>query len=274
MAKITNPVRFSDQYGFDPKLLKRAGVLNPTLNVDTRLFIDPLLLSASRHHEIRTNAVATYDDHFTTVIKLLRASTKVGDVAWRNASRYLSFPEIKWTCLGYGAHSVSGSGSTPGRIIETAKQIVDLGVDDPKLFVAMALFEEGFGPDNISDMTANVILGDLLRFNARVLKRLPVKSEPFTLQLRNGKTYHADLPLNPFVSHHQPVILVLSDVLRDLPIVKDWSDVAQAASQNEQLRQRVNYQIADLWAAKTLKDKAEVRRWALSGKRSSVNFWK
>jgi hypothetical protein len=55
-------------------------------------------------------------------------------------------------------------------VIRTAKDIVELGIEDPDLFVAMALFEDSFGPDRISDMTTDVILGDLLKFNERVLK--------------------------------------------------------------------------------------------------------
>jgi hypothetical protein len=270
MAKIANPVRFSDHFGIDSALLANAGVLNPTLNADTGLFIDPLLISDSAHPEISEGARATYEAHFTTVIKLLRASKSPGDVAWRSALKHLSFPEIKWTCLGYGAQSVSGSGSgadMTDSVIQTAKEIVELGVEDPDLFVAMALFEEGFGPDRISDMTTNVILGDLLRFNARVLDGLPVPREAMTLRLRNGKSYEAALPVNPYVrGGADPVILVPADILRDLPIAKDWSDVADAASKNEELRGRVNEQIARLWTARTLKDKDEIRRWALSGK--------
>lgn len=269
MAKISNPVLFSDHFGFDSSLLDAAGALNPTLNVDTGLFIDPLLLETSRHPEIRDGAHATYQAHFTTVIKLLRATKARDDVAWRSALRHLSFPEIKWTCLGYGAHSVSGSGSgsdMTGHVIQTAKEIVDLGVEDPDLFVAMALFEEGFGPDRISDMTTNVILGDLLQFNSRVFDGLPVPRQAMTLRLRNGKSYEAVLPVNPYLSGTSPVVLVPADILRDLPIAKDWSDVATAASKNEELRSRVNDQIAQLWAAKTLKDKDELRRWALSEK--------
>jgi hypothetical protein len=222
-------------------LLEKVGVLNPTLNVDTGLFIDPLLLEHNQHQEIAEGARNTYRHHFTTVIKLLRATRIQGDVPWRSALRYLSFPEIKWTCLGYGAQSVSGSGSGGGmtsQVIQTAKEIVDLGVEDPDLFVAMALFEEGFGPDRISDMTANVILDDLLRFNTRVLDELPVSREKVTLRLRNGKTYHVALPINPFVKGGVSVILVPSDILRDLPVAADWSDVADAASKNEDLRSR------------------------------------
>lgn len=250
MAKITNPIRLSDHFDFDEALLAKAGTLNPTLNIDTRLFVDPLLLSYSGHHEMRVEARSTYETHFTAVIKLLRASRAVDDVGWRNAQRLLSFPEIKGTCLGYGAQSVSGSGSgseMPASLIRTAKEIVDLGVDDPDLFIAMALFEEGFGPDRISDMTTNVILQDLLRFNERILPALPVPREPIQLRLRNGQTYDVELPINPFIRARTPVILVPFDVLRDLPIATDWAEVGDAASKNEEIRQHVNEDIAKLW---------------------------
>lgn len=269
MAKIVDPVRFSDHFGADPARLAAAGVLDPSLNVDTGLFIDPLLIAGSRHPEMSGGARNTYDAHFTAVIKLLRAAKAPGDVPWRNALRHLSFPEIKGTCLGYGAQSVSGSGSgsdMTAHMIETAKAIVDLGVDDPDLFAAMALFEEGFGPDRISDMTANVILGDLLRFNERVLDGLAVPRRWTTIRLKNGRTHGARLPVNPYVKGDAPVILVPADILRDLPIAKDWSEIADVVSKNEQLRSRLNAQIAELWASRSRKDKGKVRAWALSGK--------
>ena len=81
MAKIANPVRFSEHFRFDSALLTAAGVLNPTLNADTGLFIDPLLIGGSQHREIREGARATYEAHFMTVIKLLRASKTPGDAA-------------------------------------------------------------------------------------------------------------------------------------------------------------------------------------------------
>jgi hypothetical protein len=248
--------------------MKDLGVLNPTLNVDTKLFMDPLLMEASAHEEISQGARTTYNEYFTTVIKFLQATKADEDVAWRTAFKLLSFPEIKWTCLGYGAGSVSGSGSGDGmtaQMMQTGKEIVALGVEDPDLFVAMALFEEGFGPDHISDMVANVIIGNLLHFNNRVLDSLDVPREPVILRLRNGKTYEAYLPVNPCLKGDiRPIILIPSDILRELPIAKDWSGVSDAAAKNEEFRGRVNNQIAELWQAKTLKDKDELRRWALS----------
>ena len=47
MAKVKNPVWFSDYFKLEPAQLGRAGVLNPTLNVNTKLFMDPLLMESS-----------------------------------------------------------------------------------------------------------------------------------------------------------------------------------------------------------------------------------
>jgi hypothetical protein len=270
VARITNPVRFSDHFGIDERVLAKAGVLNSTLNVDTKLFMDPLLMERSAHEEISVGGRSTYNTYFTAVIKFLKATNSDDDVAGKTARKLLSFPEIKWTCLGYGAGSVSGSGSgeaMTGRMVQTGKEIVALGIEDPDLFVAMALFEEGFGPDHISDMVANVILGDLIKFNYRVLEILPVPCENVTLRLKNGRTHEATLPVNPYInSDVRPIVLVPTDILRELPIANDWSDVSDAALKNQELRQRVNDHIAELWKTKTLKDKEELRRWALSGR--------
>ena len=111
MGKIRNPIRFSEYYGVDSKELDDRGLLDPTLNADTKLFIDPLLLEDSKHAEIARNARQTYENHFGTIIKFLAKANSPSDVAWKSAARLLTFPEIKWTCLGYGAQSVSGSGS-------------------------------------------------------------------------------------------------------------------------------------------------------------------
>lgn len=267
MATISNPVRFSTHFRISEADLAALGVLNPTLNADTKLFIDPFLLAASAHPEIADGGRQTYEQHFRQIIGLLKGSRQNGDTPWRNARRAMQFPEIKWTCLGYGGKSVSGSGSgafTTDAVMQTAKEIVDLGVQDPDLFVAMGLFEEGIGPDRISDMTTNVILPNLLEFNERVLKELGIPTKPVTLTLKNGNSYSANLPLNPFEKNQTPIILVPTDILRDLPIAVDWSDVADAASKNASLRQRVNKDIAAIWRRKTLKDKAELRRWATS----------
>ena len=131
MARIRNPVRFSTHFGIADTLLKKLGALDPTLNADTKLFIDPFLVPMSRHPEIAKGGRKTYEQHFEKVIKLLAGSKKYGDVAWRSARRLMEFPEVKWTCLGYGAQTISGSGSgafTTDGVMQTAREIVDLGI--------------------------------------------------------------------------------------------------------------------------------------------------
>lgn len=109
MAKIRNPIQFSSYFKIDPSKLTSLGAFDPTLNVDAKLFIDPLLLSRSKHPEMRT-AEKTYKTFFSGIIKLLEVSTIPNDLPWRTAFRKLLFREIKGTCLGYGAASICGSG--------------------------------------------------------------------------------------------------------------------------------------------------------------------
>jgi hypothetical protein len=238
-------------------------VLDPTLNVDVRLFIDPMLLALSKHSEMRA-ASGTFRTFFSTVIKLLAASKKEGDVAWREAARRLRFPEVPGTCLGYSAASIGGSAFGPGlsrRVLTTAKEIVDLGVTDPDLFVALPLLEEGVGPDLISDMTTNIVLPELLAFNERVLRSFEIPLRQIDL---GGRA--ALLPINPVDRRQGPVILMPKDVLRELPVAYDWDSVIDAAAKNALLRAKTNSLIGELWKAKTRRQKKSVREAVLASK--------
>lgn len=264
MGKAKNPTTFSHTFKIDEKKLARLGVLNVTLAIDTKLFIDPLLLQNSSHPEFNTTAHSEFHDHFVQVIKLLSASRSQGDPAWKAAQKLLTFPEVVGTCLGYGAGSIHGSGFGPKlskRIVSLAKQIVDIGIDDPDLFVAMALFEPDIGPDRISDMTTNIIFRALAEFNNRVLKDLGLTGESFKVN-----RFLDVFMRNPHEDKKTPVILLPIDILRDLPIANDWDAIAAAASENEQLRHEVNVHIAEIWARKSKRDKKRLKREAFDSK--------
>jgi hypothetical protein len=264
MAKVKNPTTLSSHFGIDPRKLDKLGVLDPTLAIDTKLFIDPLLLRHCAHSEIHDLAVQEYRRHFEKVIKFLAAARVQEDVAWRTARRLLQFHEIRGTCLGYGAASIYGSGfgrELTERILRVGKEIVDLGITDPDLFPAMALFEADIGPDRISDMTTNVVHSALIAFNQRILKQLGIEGKKFDLAGKTGRFLK-----NPFQERRTPIILVPKDILRALPIANDWDEVADAASKNERLRNRVNQYIGHIWAAKARRDKAELRAAALASR--------
>ncbi|GAB1535805.1 hypothetical protein ADMFC3_14360 [Geovibrio sp. ADMFC3] len=263
MGKIKDPINFSTAFNLNKKAITKIGVVDVILNADTNLFIDPLLLEKSKHTEMSDVAYNSYRKRFEIIIKLLSKSKKIGDTAWRNALNQFQFHEVSWTCLGYGG-SVRGSGFGTELItstLSTAKDIVELGVEDVDLFMALALFEEGIGPDRISDMTTNIILNDLCTFNMRIIKQLNLPTEEFEI---DGKVI--ELLSNPCSKNKEPLLLVPSDIVRDLPIATDWSDVIDAASRNKALRDRVNSNISGIWASLTKKDKKRLKVEALASK--------
>lgn len=256
MGKIKNPLQFSHHFRISPARLSALGVFDPTLNVDAKLFIDPLLFKSSKHSEMQ-EADGAYKKFFADVIKLLVAAQAENDIAWRAAYKKLLFREIKGTCLGYGAASIHGRGPGPKlarRLTATAKEIVDLGIRDPDLFLSLPLLEEDVGPDLISDMATSIILQDLVRFNERVQGALKVPREKFEFS-----GLDASLAVNPLETTRVPVLLVPTDVLRDLPIANDWDDVCRAAQETADLRSKVNKLIGEIWEAKTRKDKKAIR---------------
>lgn len=267
MARFSRPKLFSITFNVPSATLKALGAFDPTLNVDTPLFIDPALLSHSRHPEM-TMAVQSFQTYFAKIIGLLAVSNSVGDTSWRSASQLLRFPEITATCLGYGAGSIRGSGIGIGRrdqLMATAADIVRLGIRDPDLFVAMALFESGVGADRVGDMTTHVILPDLLAFNARVLAGTSVALERF--ELRPG--LFTNLPRNPFETARTPVLLVPEDVLRPLPVATDWDSAMAAAAQNDDIRTALNSRVGEIWKEASSKSaKQKLRDFALSNQES------
>lgn len=261
MAKVSNPTNISREFSIPHSTLEKLGILDATLAIDTRLFIDPLLLALSDHPEMH-DAARTYRKHFEKVIALLKASKRVDDPAWKAARKMLFFPEVSGTCLGYGAGSIRGSGfgsKLAERILQLASQIVEIGIESPELFPAMALFEPDIGPDRISDMTTNIIFSDLARFNERGIKELGLCASKFQI----GSSEYMFVA-NPYEQGQRPLILVPTDILRDLPVAQDWDSIAEAAAKNDQLRDKVNIHIGQIWKKKTKRDKAELKKQALS----------
>jgi hypothetical protein len=49
MAKLINLRLFSQHFGINPTELDKESLLDPVLNADTKLFVDPLLPKGSSH---------------------------------------------------------------------------------------------------------------------------------------------------------------------------------------------------------------------------------
>jgi hypothetical protein len=258
MAKLTKPVLFSQKFGIVPKLLDRSGLMDPILNSDTKLFIDPLLIGKSQNSIMRADGLKLLKRSFQDVLELLEVSATEGDVAWRGAYKALNLDERSETGLGYGGASTSGADRPEwlrNNILRTAKEIITLGEKNPNVIPLMGLFEDGVGPDTLSDMTTNALLPALCKITSQFAELNNVKVTQF------GDIYgNAKLPKNPY-RLNEPVLLVPRDILRDLPLATDWADVSRVILEVKELRDAVNKLFGN-WSKATVSERKAAMRKA------------
>ncbi|GHA35060.1 hypothetical protein GCM10007989_33730 [Devosia pacifica] len=259
MATLVTPILFSKHFGVSPEALAAEGLFDPVLNADSRLFIDPLLLKNSDIELIRENGNELLRKHFGDVVRLLAASKTPGDAAWKGAGRLLNLKERPETCLGYGGSSTRGSSrprNVRDQVLATAKEIITLGETDPEIISLMGMFEEGVGPDTISDLATNAIFPALIEVTEKFCKDYGVETGIF-------KDYGGrQLPPNPGAPE-VPIILVPCDILRDLPLAADWSDVSRVVLEIERIREAFNGFVGPIAEATMADKKAALRKAAL-----------
>ncbi len=272
-------VTFADQFELSDEWMRDHGVFNPTLDIDSPLFIDPFLLPGSKHHEFSDCAFDRYEAHFAEILRLLLNSEEIGDKAWQGALRRFQFSEARGmggTCLGYSSSATNnGRSFGPGksaRALRWAQAVVKLGVKDPEMFSTMPLFEDGIGPDLISDMVTHITLPCILDFNSRILEAadeergadIP-RSE---FRLRGKPAILAENPLTPGA----PIILLADDILKYLPLFDDPRGAASVAEHNQELRDRVNDHIGEIFKVRFKHERESIAKRALTDAPSFQTF--
>ncbi|HSQ98133.1 MAG TPA: hypothetical protein VLL98_05475 [Rickettsiales bacterium] len=127
-SKKIKPQYFSDYCNVSKAKLKELGTFNPILNIDTKLFVDPILLKDSLSKTIR-NSISTFNKFFSDLLILLQYSKSKDDKCYRQARRIVNFPEYKYTCIGYGHNSTDGNGSGTelnDKIYKVQKKLLNL----------------------------------------------------------------------------------------------------------------------------------------------------
>lgn len=261
MARVQNPILFSAYFSISSKTIAAAGLIDPFLDVDVPLFIDPVLLAKSSNPTIATCAVDRFRRHFEILVRMLTISKEENDAAWKGARRQLDLREPPENGLGYGGSGRSGSSRPQDireAILRTSKEIVTLGASDPEMISLMGFFEEDVGPDTISDLTTTVIMEDLAAI-----------TEAFC-QANGVPLFEADIgtshKLPRFVTpsgRAVPIVLVPEDVVRELPIANDWSDIERAAMENARIRERVNQFLGGILRPTVIDRKHALRSAAL-----------
>lgn len=266
MTKLHNPRLFSDYFGIATSDLMLADLLDPFLNGDTKLFIDPMLLATSSNHLIKTKGSPLFRDQLSIILKLLMATRNDNDPAWTAAMGLLNLNERRETCLGYGGSGVSGSSrpdSLKVRILKTTQQVLNLGIDNPEIISFMGVFEADVGPDTISDLTTNTIFPVLQEITLAFCAKYSIPVRPFVIGFEEYS-----LPINPLDSTHG-FALVPKDILRELPVATDWSDIDRVIRHNAMLRHRMNGMVMSIAKATVTEKKEALKTVALE---SQANF--
>lgn len=205
---------------------------DPHLTIDTRLFIDPLLMLEAGGYwkEAHDELIA----HFVHCYTLIAKSNGKQSVSALAARRLLTFPEPSEIGLGYTADGTKGSGSGEGFANTMADGIavaIAAGLDHPEHIEEIGILNLGIGADRISDATANVIKARLISYTQEIAKRHKVpldqhriKNARINLQAARWWSDNVYLPTNPLTE--RPVLLVPEKILNDLPTLNadDWFD--------------------------------------------------
>lgn len=253
------PTLFSEKFEVDATLFDDANLLDPYVDTDTPLFIDPLLIDKSENIILRTEGIQQFRSYFDKVVRLLAISEKKGDPAWLGAAKLLSLKEPAENGLGYSRSKRAGA-SRPkdvrNQLLKTIKHVIRLGSKDPEMLSLMGFLEEGVGSDTISDFTT-VAMSDAL---ARITNAFCIENGVSVFQNDLSDT---PLPIITRKGIDRPVVLVPRDILRDLPVTESWGDVWEAAAHNQALRDKLSVMLAGI-AQPTITEQKEAIKKAVT----------
>ena len=243
------PTAVTSHFNIKPDKFAKTNAFDFILDMDARFFVDPFLLPHCSN-KIFENGRNKILEHYKKILVLLSKTSKPGEATWREAERLLDFPEVKGFNLGYGKHGSHGSGIGPGirrKLLKTSYEIVQKGIQDPVIFELLGIFEEGVGSDRISDMTCRILYSEFLKYSQEVFLSLGVKGVE-----REHKGICYQIPDNPF-KPGEPIILVPKDILKDIPIAYEWSEIEHVCSQNREIRNKLRSIIGEDWKKITKK---------------------
>jgi hypothetical protein len=246
------PITISKAFNIKHERLMKAGAFDVCLDFDARMFIDPAMLAVSKCPELKgaRNEIVL---HFNKVITLLEKSKMPNDKMWRSAENLLAFPEIKELCIGYSVSNTMGSGIGRGnaeKLVTGAKEIMDAGVHEPEIFELAGLFEEGIGPDRISDMIGGLLADRLAKFTVRICKKFQITCK--TKYKTTTREYK--VPRNP--QNSLPLLMVPHDILSELPLALDRGSIGDICLHNRAVRDSLNATIGKGWKVRELTKQA------------------
>ncbi len=238
------PKSITEEFGLDKNAFALTGAFDALVGWDTLLFVDPHLLTDNSIPEF-ADAHDELLSFFRDTLKLVSRSKTPKDIPWRAAVKRLTLKEMGAFGLGYAKGHSSGSGigaEFAEQLARTMKEIFDLGVDDPEMFELLPVFEEGVGPDRISDMVCRILIGRFASFTERVFRESGHQGKSISWTLGESRF---KIPAHP-AAKNSPVLLCPRELLRDLPVAEGF-DLGAVFGFNEELRSRLNLKLGADW---------------------------
>lgn len=247
---------------------------DPILDDDTKVFVDPFLIFKEQLG-FWADAHSRIINHFNLCFHLIaEGHLNPASVKYRKAVDLLAFTEPRELCLGYTRRGTSGAGSGHGFASIVARLIAEAiqrGTEDIRHFEELGIFEEGIGPDRISDMTCTILKPRLIEYTQSAVADHSLPTQPHVI--RSGaydegrlrwSSARVDLPTNP--STNGPILLVPERFLNRLPTLNadDWWD----AYESERLRTDMDYEVLGSVDKQTIVQAARndpefVREWTV-----------
>ena len=244
----------SDYFNLDYKALEAAGIFDAVLEKDSAFFINIQRLKETKCPEFLHSYehIREFFENIATMLDAAEAKSEK-DKFFHAAYDKFKFHEVNGINLGF-ADSLTGSGMGDvlrKQIIGDAFDLVKKGCKAPELFELVGLFEEGIGPDRLSDMIATIILPDIKEYTKRVMSDFGLDKERCPEYIFDAEGFIK----NPYKKCQ--ILLLPIDILHELPVAKDWEDINSAAEQNNHIRQEMNIEVGKTW-----------RKWASSDKKA------
>lgn len=245
----------------DYEELEKAGVFDAVIEKDSAFFINLQRLKRTEEPEF-VHSYERIQKFFTNIATILEAaeSRDEKDIFFREALKCFDFSEVNEINLGFGESKIgSGMGVMLRRqVMNDAFDIVKKGCKAPELFEMIGLFEDGIGPDRLSDMIATIILPDIKAYTKRIMNDFSIDANNYHEALFDEEGYIIN------VQKHCRLYLLPVDILHELPVARCWEDVETVAAKNDAIRCEMNADIGKTWAKWASKErKAYIRDYIM-----------
>lgn len=221
MPKVRGQYRFSDHFKIN-KPQSQLDFVDIPLDTDVSLYLDPYALSVSGNDWLREcgNIVVNFFDHFLSVIR------NSDEVAAMKVISNLHEPNDIHLGVSLGRPSGRGWGGKQGiQLYQTLKESSAVKSGLLKDLSDIELLMPGIGSDKISDLTANVIRGELVAYTEEQCQLYSIPTERINSGLywdpenKHWASRYADLP----VYRESRIVLVPKDAVR-VRLVPDYEE--------------------------------------------------